>query len=86
MITPLGKRILIRPLLDKQSDVIEIPDKFKQSQRAEVVQVGFKADPDLKPGDVVMIHPTASWWTVEHEGETLRIINPDQLLAIMETV
>lgn len=86
MITPLGNKILIRPRLDKSSEKIFIPEQFRQSQTAEVLSVGPKNQLPLKPGDTVLVHPTASWWDVEHEGEKLRIIVPEYLLSIMEMV
>lgn len=85
MITPLGEKILIRPLMDKQSQDIFIPEQFGQSQTAQVVELGMKSNLPIKPGDVVLVHPTAAWTNVEIEGEELRIITPDYLLAIMET-
>lgn len=85
MITPIGKRIAVRPLIDKQSGSILIPDEYTQSQTGEVVGIG-KGIPDgaLDLGKKVLIHPNAAWTNVEHEGETLRVINEDYVLAIME--
>ncbi len=85
MITPIGKRVILRPLVDKQSGSIEIPEQFVQSQTGEVVAIG-KAIPDgaLDIGQIVLFHPNAAWTNIEYEGEQLRAMNEEFLLAIME--
>lgn len=86
MITPLRNRIIVRPLIDKQSGAIEIPDEYKQSQTAEVVAVGPELKMPIEVGNVVLLHPNAAWTNIEWEGEQLRVINVSELLAIMEAV
>lgn len=91
MITPLRNRVLVRPLVDKQSGAIEIPDEYKQSQTVEVIAVGESMKDILAPrtdterGDTVLLHPNAAWTNVEIEGEQLRVVNDEYLLAIFET-
>jgi co-chaperonin GroES (HSP10) len=84
MITPLGKRVIVRPLIDKQSGSIAIPDQFVQSSTAEVVGIGTKMPDGLDIGDTVLLHPNAAWTNIEHEGEQLRVVVEEYLLAIME--
>lgn len=86
MITPLRNRFLLRPLEDKQSGSIVIPEDRRQSQTAEIVALPTDCKFPLKPGDVVMFHPNAAWTNVEIEGEELRVMNEEYLLAKMETV
>lgn len=83
MITPLRNRVLVRPLLDKQSGAIEIPDQYKQSQTVEVLACG-KTKLPIEVGQRLLLHPNAAWTNVEIEGEQLRVVNDEFLLAIME--
>lgn len=84
MITPLRKRLLLRPLLDKMSGSILIPDQFNQGQTAEVVSVGTGIKLPVKAGDVVLFHPNAAWTNIEHEGQQFMMMNEEYLLAVMQ--
>lgn len=86
MITPLRKRLLLRPIVDKISGSILIPEDHQQSQTAEVVSVGTGVKFPVKPGDKILFHPNAAWTNVEIDGELLRVMNDEYLLAVMETV
>lgn len=85
MITPLKNRIIVRPLVDKQSGQIAIPDQYAQQQTAEVVSVGPDLKLPIEIGDVILLHPNAAWTNIDWNGEQLRVIDVSQLLAIMET-
>lgn len=84
MITPLRNRVLVRPLVDKQSGAIEIPDEFKQSQTVEVVSIGTDVKLPIEVGQRILTHPNAAWTNVEIDGEPMRVINTEFLLAVME--
>lgn len=86
MITPLRNRLIVRPLIDKQSGSIEIPDQFKQSQTVEVVSVGPELKLPIEVGDTLLLHPNAAWTNVDWNGEGLRVLDVSQVLAIMEAV
>lgn len=86
MISPLGKRIIIQALDDKMASTIAIPEQYRQSQTGVVIGVGNKITSGLKVDDIVLFHPNAAWTNIEHEGEQLRVINDEYLLAVMEEV
>jgi len=85
MITPLRNRAIVRPLIDKQSGAIAIPDQYVQSQTVEVVSVGTEMKVRLEVGQRILLHPNASWTDIEFGGEKLRVIDASQMLAIMST-
>jgi co-chaperonin GroES (HSP10) len=90
MITPLGPRLVIRLLTDKQSGQIIIPDVVAQKQSGEVLSLGTgKVDkPDwqftVKVGDRVMIHPHHVLNPTTIDGEELYIVREEDLLGIIE--
>jgi co-chaperonin GroES (HSP10) len=83
MITPTKGRLIVSvPLPDKMSSVIEVPDQFKQSQTARVVSANSKLP--VKTGDNVLLHPNAAWTNIVHDGEPMRVVLEEYVLAVME--
>lgn len=85
MITPLRNRIIGRPVVDKESGVIEIPDQFKQSQTVEVIAVGTEVKLPISVGQRLLLHPNAAWTNLDGLLGGDRLINVEYVLAIMET-
>lgn len=85
MITPLRNRVIVRPMIDKQSGAIQIPDQYVQSQTVEVVSVGTELKLPIEVGQRLLLHPNASWTNIEFQGEDLHVIDVSQCLAIMES-
>jgi co-chaperonin GroES (HSP10) len=87
MITPIGKRIVVKRLVDKQSGSILIPDQMKQMGSGRVVNLGTGApnfEFTVKIGDRVMINPNHIVGEHEIDGEPHLVLREQDLLAIME--
>lgn len=90
MITPLGKRVALRPIDDKMSDSIVIPEVVQQRKSAEVIALGT-GEPgfsfELKVGDIVLIPPQATFFKQYEDegGKEILIVPEESILALMET-
>lgn len=89
MITPLGKRIVVKRVVDKQSGTIIIPDIIEQKQSGIVVALGTGAPGfsfTVKVGDKIMIPPHEHYVIAEHEidGEPHMLMREEHVLAIMD--
>jgi chaperonin GroES len=92
-IRPLDDRIVIRPLEaeEKTAGGILLPDTAKP-QRAKVLAVGEgrltddgkRIPPSLKAGDEILYGKYAGT-EVKWQGEDLRILRENEVLAIIET-
>lgn len=89
---PLGRAVLLRPMEEKLSSVIEIPDSVMERHaavdfRAIVVAVGpmaWKAEgePRAKPGDKVLVARYAGHVAKSDvDGKLYRFVNDNDIFA-----
>ena len=86
-IKPLGKRLLIKPILEekKTEGGIVLPDTAKEKpMKAEVIEVGkLEDDIDIKAGDKVIFSKYAGT-EIKIDDEEYIIIELDDVLAKYE--
>lgn len=92
-IRPLGDRVLVEPLEEKEQTVggIIIPDSAKEKpMQGKVIAVGKKRDKDgkevafdVKAGDTVLL-PKYGGTEVKLEGKKLQLVREEDLLGVLE--
>lgn len=89
-IKPLGKRILVKELEEKEEEMTEggivLPDSAKQEDKfikAEVLEVGTSEGIEVKKGDKVILS-SFSGTDIELGDEELTIIKDKDILATIE--
>jgi chaperonin GroES len=70
---PLGDKVLLRPYQEKDERLVQTPELFRQSNRAEVLGVGEKVE-TLRKGDRV-IYGAYSAQEIEVDEEKLLLIS-----------
>jgi chaperonin GroES len=83
---PLGARALVKETEREQTTEsgIVLPDTAKEKpQNAEVVAVGADEDVEVSVGDVVVLRKYAGT-EVELDGEEHRIVDPEDVLGVVE--
>lgn len=83
-ISPLGKRVLIRPVSESEEvkGGIIIPDSAREKpQMGEVVAVGTADDFTVKVGDTVLL-PKYGGAEVKLNDEVHQLVNEDDILGI----
>lgn len=83
MIQALRRRVIIEPILDKKSGLIDLPETSQESHSGRVISVGPGLEFELSVGDRVMLHPNAAWTNIEFEGRQMRVVNEEYLIALM---
>ena len=92
-IRPLGDRVLVEPIEEKEQSVggIIIPDSAKEKpMQGTVIAVGKKTDKDGKPvafdvkaGDTVLL-PKYGGTEVKLDGKKLQLVREEDLLGVLE--
>ena len=92
-IRPLGDRVLVEPIEEKEQTVggIIIPDSAKEKpMQGKVIAVGKKADKDgkviafdVKAGDTVLL-PKYGGTEVKLDGKKLQLVREEDLLGVLE--
>ena len=92
-IRPLGDRVLIEPIEEKDQVVggIIIPDSAKEKpMQGKVLAVGKKVDKegkeikfDVKKGDTVLL-PKYGGTEVKLDGKKLQLVREEDLLGVLE--
>ena len=92
-IRPLGDRVLIEPIEEKEQTVggIIIPDSAKEKpMQGKVIAVGKKTDKDgktvafdVKAGDTVLL-PKYGGTEVKLDGKKLQLVREEDLLGVLE--
>ena len=92
-IRPLGDRVLVEPIEEKEQTVggIIIPDSAKEKpMQGTVIAVGKKTDKDgkeiafdVKPGDTVLL-PKYGGTEVKLDGKKLQLVREEDLLGVLE--
>ena len=92
-IRPLGDRVLIDPIEEKEQKVggIIIPDSAKEKpMQGKVLAVGKKLDKDgkeipfdVKAGDTVLL-PKYGGTEVKLDGKKLQLVREEDLLGVIE--
>ncbi len=85
-VTPLGERLLIKPIKEekKTEGGIVLPDSAKEKpMKAEVIAIGKVEDVDLKVGDKVIFSKYAGT-EIKIEDEDYIIIDASDILAKIE--
>ena len=92
-IRPLGDRVLIEPIEEKEQTVggIIIPDSAKEKpMQGKVVAVGKKTDKDgkeikfdVKKGDTVLL-PKYGGTEIKLDGKKLQLVREEDLLGVLE--
>jgi len=91
-IRPLGDRVLVEPIEEKEQTVggIIIPDAAKEKPiQGKVLAVGKKKDKDgkevafdVKAGDTVLL-PKYGGTEVKLDGKKLQLVREDDLLGVL---
>ena len=92
-IRPLGDRILVEPIEEKEQTVggIIIPDSAKEKpMQGKVLAVGKKLDKDgkeiafdVKKGDTVLL-PKYGGTEIKLDGKKLQLVREEDLLGVLE--
>ena len=92
-IRPLGDRVLVEPVEEKDQAVggIIIPDSAKEKpMQGKVIAVGKKTDKDgkviafdVKAGDTVLL-PKYGGTEVKLDGKKLQLVREEDLLGVLE--
>ena len=92
-IRPLGDRVLIEPIEEKEQKVggIIIPDSAKEKpMQGKVLAVGKKLDKDgkeiafdVKKGDTVLL-PKYGGTEIKLDGKKLQLVREEDLLGVLE--
>ena len=92
-IRPLGDRVLVEPIEEKEQSVggIIIPDSAKEKpMQGKVAAVGKKTDKDgkevpfdVKAGDTVLL-PKYGGTEVKLDGKKLQLVREEDLLGVLE--
>ena len=92
-IRPLGDRVLVEPIEEKEQTVggIIIPDSAKEKpMQGKVIAVGKKLDKDgkeiafdVKKGDTVLL-PKYGGTEVKIDGKKLQLVREEDLLGVIE--
>ena len=92
-IRPLGDRVLVEPIEEKDQVVggIIIPDSAKEKpMQGKVIAVGKKTDKDgkeikfdVKAGDTVLL-PKYGGTEVKLDGKKLQLVREEDLLGVLE--
>ena len=92
-IRPLGDRVLVEPIEEKDQTVggIYIPDSAKEKpMQGKVIAVGKKLDKDVKEikfdvkkGDTVLL-PKYGGTEVKLDGKKLQLVREEDLLGVLE--
>ncbi len=92
-IRPLGDRVLVEPIEEKEQTVggIIIPDSAKEKpMQGKVIAVGKKTDKDGKElkfdvnaGDTVLL-PKYGGTEVKLDGKKLQLVREEDLLGVIE--
>ncbi|HCG20253.1 MAG TPA: co-chaperone GroES [Verrucomicrobia bacterium] len=92
-IRPLGDRVLVEPIEEKEQTVggIIIPDTAKEKpMQGKVVAVGKKTDKDgkevafdVKPGDTVLL-PKYGGTEVKIDDKKYQLVRDEDLLGVIE--
>jgi chaperonin GroES len=92
-IRPLGDRVLVEPIEEKEQTVggIIIPDSAKEKpMQGKVLAVGKKFDKDgkeikfdVKKGDTVLL-PKYGGTEVKLDGKKLQLVREEDLLGVIE--
>ena len=92
-IRPLGDRVLVEPIEEKEQTVggIIIPDSAKEKpMQGKVLAVGKKLDKDgkeiafdVKKGDTVLL-PKYGGTEVKLDGKKLQLVREEDLLGVLE--
>ena len=92
-IRPLGDRVLVEPIEEKEQTVggIIIPDSAKEKpMQGTVTAVGKKTDKDckeiavdVKAGDTVLL-PKYGGTEVKLDGKKLQLVREEDLLGVLE--
>ena len=92
-IRPLGDRVLVEPIEEKDQVVggIIIPDAAKEKpMQGKVIAVGKKLDKDgkeikfdVKSGDTVLL-PKYGGTEVKLDGKKLQLVREEDLLGVLE--
>ena len=92
-IRPLGDRVLVEPIEEKEQSVggIIIPDSAKEKpMQGKVAAVGKKTDKDgkelkfeVKEGDTVLL-PKYGGTEVKLDGKKLQLVREEDLLGVLE--
>ena len=92
-IRPLGDRVLIEPIEEKEQKVggIIIPDSAKEKpMQGKVIAVGKKLDKDgkeiafdVKKGDTVLL-PKYGGTEIKLDGKKLQLVREEDLLGVLE--
>ena len=92
-IRPLGDRVLIEPIEEKEQTVggIIIPDSAKEKpMQGKVLAVGKKLDKDgkeiafdVKKGDTVLL-PKYGGTEIKLDGKKLQLVREEDLLGVVE--
>ena len=92
-IRPLGDRVLVEPIEEKEQTVggIIIPDSAKEKpMQGKVIAVGKKTDKDgkeikfdVKKGDTVLL-PKYGGTEVKLDGKKLQLVREEDLLGVLE--
>ena len=92
-IRPLGDRVLVEPIEEKEQTVggIIIPDAAKEKpMQGKVIAVGKKTDKDgkelafdVKVGDTVLL-PKYGGTEIKLDGKKLQLVREEDLLGVLE--
>ena len=92
-IRPLGDRVLVEPIEEKEQTVggIYIPDSAKEKpMQGKVLAVGKKLDKDgkeinfdVKKGDTVLL-PKYGGTEIKLDGKKLQLVREEDLLGVLE--
>ena len=92
-IRPLGDRVLVEPIEEKEQTVggIYIPDSAKEKpMQGKVIAVGKKLDKDgkeikvdVKKGDTVLL-PKYGGTEIKLDGKKLQLVREEDLLGVLE--
>ena len=92
-IRPLGDRVLVEPVEEKEQTVggIIIPDSAKEKpMQGKVLAVGKKLDKDgkeiafdVKKGDTVLL-PKYGGTEIKLDGKKLQLVREEDLLGVVE--
>ena len=92
-IRPLGDRVLVEPVEEKEQTVggIIIPDSAKEKpMQGKVLAVGKKLDKDgkeiafdVKKGDTVLL-PKYGGTEIKLDGKKLQLVREEDLLGVIE--
>ena len=92
-IRPLGDRVLVEPVEEKEQTVggIIIPDSAKEKpMQGKVIAVGKKLDKDgkeiafdVKKGDTVLL-PKYGGTEIKLDGKKLQLVREEDLLGVLE--